>query len=402
VNQCEEKTRVLVVDDNPDNIELACQILEDQYRLLTASTGANCLALAREQQPDVILLDVMMPGMDGFEVLSALQENEVTRDIPVVFLTARYKDSDHIVKGLNLGALDYITKPFEDEILLARVGVAVRVKCAEETSRRQKRELKERVTELLEAQETLRATNLELDCANKELKAFSYSVSHDLRAPLHSIDGFSQVLLEECAAQLDEQGKECLQRVRRGTQHMGKLIDGLLKLSQVSSGTLTRQPVNLSDMASTIIAQLFEIEPQRQVNVELEEGVTAYADEGLVHAVLTNVLGNAWKYTSKKDSVNIKFGQQQKDHTTVFYVSDNGAGFNMRYAKDLFSAFHRLHKENEFPGTGIGLATVQRIIHRHGGSIWAESEVGKGATFFFTLGCVDELILPSEINIFSK
>lgn len=382
-----DKPKILMVDDHPDNVELVCQILEDQYQMLTANKGADCLEIAEDEKPDLILLDVMMPEMDGYQVLSKLQENEGTREIPVVFLTARYKDTDRIVKGLDLGAFDYITKPFDDEILLARVGVAIRVKRAEDNNRHQKQELEERIAELTVAQQALHAANLELNCKNKELEAFSYSVSHDLRSPLRSIGGFSQLVLEDYAPQLDAQGQDYLNRIYSGVQHMSKLIDDLLKMAQLSNSPLTRTSVDLSRIAKTILSQLCESHPQRKVEIQVAEGLTVSADKVLISTVLHNLLDNAWKYTAKKDQAKIEFGlvQKQEDEPPVFYVRDNGVGFDMRYAEKLFKTFQRLHRGNEFPGTGIGLATVQRIINRHGGRIWAEAEVGRGARFFFTL-----------------
>jgi signal transduction histidine kinase len=224
-----------------------------------------------------------------------------------------------------------------------------------------------------------------LTAANEELESFSYSVSHDLRTPLRSIDGFSQMLLEECDRKLDDSEKDYLQRVRNGVQYMGELIDDLLKLSKVSRGTLARKTVDLSALAEATLTHLRASDPERKVDVCIAPGLSVNADATLLSAVLENLLGNAWKYTGKVDQAVIEIGEIERDGETVFYVKDNGAGFDMRYADKLFGAFQRLHMKDEFPGTGIGLATVHRIVLRHGGRIWAEAEPGKGATFFFTL-----------------
>jgi PAS domain S-box len=225
----------------------------------------------------------------------------------------------------------------------------------------------------------------QLQAANKELEAFAYSVSHDLRAPLRSLDGFSQVLLEEYYNNLDLQGQDYLKRIRNAAQRMGQLIDDILSLSRVSRGEMSIQQVNLSEMVEEISRHMRESQINREVEFVIEEGVTVNGDGHLLHIALENLLGNAWKFTSKHKTACIQFGVQYKDNQTVYYISDDGAGFNMNFSQKLFGAFQRLHTVNEFPGTGIGLATVQRIIHRHGGEIWAEGEEEKGARFYFTI-----------------
>ncbi len=225
----------------------------------------------------------------------------------------------------------------------------------------------------------------ELTRINGELEAFSYSVSHDLRAPLRAIDGFSQALQEDYAGQIGETGIDYLQRICAGSQHMGILIDDLLSLSRVSRIEMNRTDVNLSLLAEKSISTLREIHPQRKVEVKISDNIQAQGDAHLLEIVLDNLMANAWKYTSKKQSACIEFGITEKEYENIYYVKDDGAGFDMQYATKLFSAFQRLHG-NEFEGTGIGLATVSRIIHRHGGKIWATAQPGQGATFYFTLG----------------
>ena len=237
-----------------------------------------------------------------------------------------------------------------------------------------------------EVDDELKQRTAALEAANKELEAFSYSVSHDLRAPLRSIDGFSQALLEDYTDKLDEGGQDYLRRVRAASQRMGHLIDDILKLSRVIRAEVRREEIDLSGLAREVAGELREQQPERPVEWTIHENVTAFADAGLMRAVLQNLLGNAWKFTGKQPHPRIEFGTtRQEDGTCVYFVRDNGAGFDMAYAQKLFGAFQRLHAESEFAGTGIGLATVQRIIHRHGGRIWAESAVGQGATFSFTL-----------------
>ena len=225
----------------------------------------------------------------------------------------------------------------------------------------------------------------ELERTNKELEAFSYSVSHDLRAPLRAIDGFSHALLEDYSGRLDDEGKDYLNRVRAGCQRMGRLIDDLLDLSRVIRHELRFEAVDLSAVARSVASQLTQAEPDRKVDLAVGDDLRAHGDPGLLRIALENLLGNAWKFTGKTASPRIEFGAAAKDGGRVFFVRDNGAGFDMAYADKLFGAFQRLHDAGEFPGTGIGLATVHRIVHRHGGRIWAEAAVGRGATFYFTL-----------------
>ncbi|HQS57994.1 MAG: hypothetical protein B7Y56_06360 [Gallionellales bacterium 35-53-114] len=224
----------------------------------------------------------------------------------------------------------------------------------------------------------------ELENTNKELESFSYSVSHDLRAPLRSIDGFSQLLLKRYSEHLDATGKDYLERVRRASQHMGQLIDDLLQLSKVTRGSLKREQIDLGKIAEKVADDLKNTNPGRVVRFVLQQNLSIFADGGLMHIVMENLLGNAYKYTAKKPAAEIEFGMHNTNGENVFFVRDNGDGFNMEYAHKLFGAFQRLHGASEFEGTGIGLATVQRIIHRHHGNVWAEAKEGKGATFYFT------------------
>jgi len=225
----------------------------------------------------------------------------------------------------------------------------------------------------------------QLEVMNKELESFAYSVSHDLRAPLRGIDGFSQVLLEEYKDKVDEQGKDYLHRVRSASQRMGQLIDDMLNLSRVSCSEINIQQVNLSEMFREISDELLEIQPERQVEFIVQKGIKARGDSHLLRIVLENLIGNAWKFTSNHPTAQIEFGMQLQNEVPVYFIRDDGAGFNMKYTQKLFGAFQRLHSTTEFPGTGIGFATVQRVIHRHGGKVWAEGEIEKGATFYFTI-----------------
>ena len=241
------------------------------------------------------------------------------------------------------------------------------------------------ITERKRAEEEVKSYSVQLEAANKELESFSYSVSHDLRAPLRGIDGFSQALLEDYSDRLDNVGQDYLKRVRSGAQRMGQLIDDLLELSRLTRSEMRDDEVDLSAIAGDITGGLREGEPHRQVDLSISPDLVVRGDPALLRAVLSNLLGNAWKFTAGKEHARIELGMEESEEGKAYFVRDNGAGFDMAYADKLFGVFQRLHNTTEFPGTGIGLATVQRIVHRHGGRVWAEGEVGKGATFYFTL-----------------
>jgi hypothetical protein len=235
-------------------------------------------------------------------------------------------------------------------------------------------------------EESVRARTKELEAANRDLESFSYSVSHDLRAPLRAIEGFSQLLFTEHAHKLEGTALNYLHRILGSTKRMAQLIEDLLNFASLGRVAIRRSTVNLSALAREIFDELYVSSPRTQVKVHIEGRMSADGDPGLLRIALQNLFSNAWKYTSKRVEARIEFG-----HTTgasgecIYYVRDNGAGFDAQYADRLFGVFQRLHAESEFPGTGVGLATVQRILHRHGGRIWAESAVEKGATFYFTL-----------------
>ncbi len=248
-------------------------------------------------------------------------------------------------------------------------------KLAEEEIKRLNEELEQRVIE---------RTN-QLEAVNKELESFAYSVSHDLRAPLRSVDGFSHALLEDYQGKLDATGKSYLERIRKATQHMGNLIDDILKLSRVVQAEFHREHIDLTNMIDKIFSVYKKNNPDRKVKMAIQKEIIIQGDPNLMQIALANLMDNAWKFTGKQKDPSIEFGAIPKEGENAFFLRDNGVGFDMSYVDKLFGAFQRLHTMDEFPGTGIGLATVQRIIHRHGGKIWAEGEVGKGATFFFTI-----------------
>lgn len=250
-------------------------------------------------------------------------------------------------------------------------------------------EIQRRDAELLEAQALLERRVFErtaqLETANKELEAFSYSVSHDLRTPLRGIDGFGQILLEDYSSKLDDQGKEYLRRLRAASQRMAQIIDDLLKLARVTRAELSLEDVDLGALAQDVAEKIRAQYPERNVRLDIASGLMARVDVRLMRIALENLLSNAWKFTGQQIEARIEFGASELNGKSMFFVRDNGAGFDMTYVNKLFGAFQRLHDTKEFPGTGIGLATVQRVVQKHGGRIWAEGAVKGGATFFFTL-----------------
>ena len=266
----------------------------------------------------------------------------------------------------------------EDGIITHYQGIIVDIterKRAEEKIRKLNRELEKRV----------RRRTRQLEAVNSELESFVYSVSHDLRAPLRAMDGFSEALAEDYAEKLEEKAKTYIKRVQRASRKMGQLIDDLLSLSQVSRGDLSFQKFDFSALAESVMSDLLQAQPERQVQVSIEPNLVGHGDLRLLRVVLYNLLDNAWKFTGKVDEVKIEFGRIETERGPAFFVRDNGVGFDMRYVHKLFGAFQRLHAESEFEGTGIGLATVARIVGRHGGQAWGEGKVGRGATFCFTL-----------------
>jgi two-component system, NtrC family, sensor kinase len=383
--------RILAVDDSLTYLhDVAEQLRQEGYDVIPARSGEEALELLLVQPVDCILLDLVMPGLSGQETCRRIKESVAWRDIPLIMHTA-LEEQDAMIAGINAGADDYIAKSSEREVLFARVRAQLRRKQFEDENRSIREQLlqKEREGVVAHSAQEIAASRAifvaELERKNSELEAFSYSVSHDLRAPLRSIDGFSKLLLDDHAGALNAKGKDYLLLVRASAQRMGELIDDLLLLSRVGRAGLVRDRVDLSGIARVAAEELQRKDPDRQVTICIEEPLSAQADDGLMRVLLENLLGNAWKFTANVPAARIEVRTEQKESGTVFFVRDNGAGFDMSYAEKLFNPFQRLHTEAEFPGTGIGLATVHRIVDRHGGRVWADSAVGQGATFYFTI-----------------
>jgi two-component system, sensor histidine kinase and response regulator len=391
--------KILLVDDQPENLLSAEAVLESLgERIVKAESGAEALLQLLDNEFAVIVLDIMMPDMDGFETAALIRQRERSRLTPIIFLTALGRSEEHIRRGYDLGAVDYMTKPFVPEILRSKVSVFVELHRKTALLARQSWLLQQRNDELRraverssQAEEQVKALNRhlarqvdELNEVNRELETFSYTVSHDLRAPLNRIGGFSQALLDFHSAQLNDEARLYLQRIDKSARHMSDLVEDLLNFSRLTKVELNENRVNLSVVAAAIASDLRAREPERQVEFVIAPGTEVWGDASLLRAALLNLLENAWKFTRRREAGRIEFGAENRGER-VFFVRDNGAGFAMSEAPRLFRPFQRLHKESDFQGTGIGLATVERVIRRHGGRVWAEAAPERGATFYFTL-----------------
>lgn len=369
-NQRGQRPGILAfVADKPQSGTLA-EILGDTCHVTLTGSDAEFLRLAAQHPaPDLILIDWLLPGKAGLELCHALKASPQTTNIPIIFLTSKGAVDDE-VQVFAAGAVDYLHKPLNPPVVRARIRMHLALS-------RQRQILKQR-TEQLEA-------------LNKELESFCYSVSHDLRAPLRAVRGFSQALLDDHAAGLAPQAQDYLQRVLSAGERMDELIVDMLELSRVSRSQFTRETVDLSQLVRTTAEQICQRHPHRDISIHVQDNLLVQGDARLLHIAVENLLENACKFTAQTVQPRIEFGSRVEAGTTVHFIRDNGIGFDPRYADKLFLPFQRLHNYSDYPGTGIGLATVQRVISRHGGRIWGKSAVGEGAEFCFTLAGAGEL-----------
>lgn len=384
-----ESTRVniLLVDDKPANLVALEAMLQDlKQNLVLASSGREALRKLMTDDFAVILLDVKMPEMDGFETATLIRQRDKSRDTPIIFLTAADRNQTLAVRGYAVGAVDYLVKPIVPEFVRSKVSVFVELAKKSAELKRQAERLRRNEQEARDLADTRAELVRDLEHKNRELESFSYAVSHDLKAPLRRIESFSKALLDTQGDSLDPTGKHFLGRVREASENMSQLIEDVLHLSRVTRAEITSREVDLSALVTLLLARMQEAEPERPVDTRIRPGVIVQGDGQLLRIALQNLLDNAWKFTRARESAMIEFGLSHSGGETQYFVRDNGAGFDMAYVGRLFGPFQRLHREKDFPGTGIGLATVQRIIHRHGGRVWGEGAVDNGATFHFTLG----------------
>jgi two-component system, sensor histidine kinase and response regulator len=360
----EARPKVLLVDDADANLVALEGLLATlSCDLVRAQNGNEALRQLLKHEFAVVLLDVQMPDMDGYEVARHARDNPATREVPIVFVTAMHETKESVLRGYDAGAFDLLFKPVDPYVLRSKVQVFLDLYSSRQRLRK----------EIEAHRETL-----------AEVEAFNYSVSHDLRAPLRPLDGFSRVLIEDYGDRLDDAGRNYLTRIRAAAQRMGALIDDMLSLSRVSRVNVARRPVDLSALVSDIGKELSAETPTRQVELSCEPDLRVNADPGLLRIAMENLLRNAWKFTGGRSPATIGFGKRRQGEA-AFFIRDNGVGFDPAHASRLFQPFQRLHRAEDFAGTGIGLAIVNRIIRRHEGRIWAESAPDQGATFYFTL-----------------
>lgn len=423
--ELQEQASILIVDDREDKrLAMETVISEIDARIVKVDSGKEALRALLNNDFAVILLDVNMPAMDGFETAFLIRQRKQSEHTPIIFVTGISDTDTHVTRGYSLGAVDYILTPVVPDVLRTKVSVFVelykktqQLKRQAERLRRAHDELESRVrertaelakvntdlqAEIAERQrveEKIRKINgdleqrvmdrtVELEMANQELEAFTYSVAHDLQAPLRNIVSYSQMLEEDFGPQVPEDARQYWQRIGSRAQYMAQLVNDLLNLSRISKQSLNRQEIKLKNMAEELIAALKAENPRRQIHWEVGNLPSLSGDPNLVRLVMVNLLSNAVKYTQTRPEATIEIGETGSNGEASIFIRDNGVGFDMKYADKLFGVFQRLHPPGQFEGTGVGLATVARIIRKHGGRVWAEAEEGKGATFYFTLGSV--------------
>jgi len=447
---------VVIAEDSPTQAAHLKLILEGQrFRVVVTRNGKEALEALRQHKPTLVITDIVMPEMDGYELCRHIRADERIADLPVILLTG-LSDPEDVFKGLECGADNFIPKPYDPENLVARIdyllanahlGIREKVQTSMEvflagrkhviTSDRaqmlnlllstyeaavkKNRELAEARDELTKLNEQLegkvlertaalaaevgerkraetevrklneelelrvRERTVELEAANRELEAFSYSVSHDLRSPLRAVGAFSKELRQEFSHHLPAEAQELLSRVISNAQRMTQLIDDLLHFFRLNRQPLSKQPVAILPIVQHLLEELRREHKKRSLEIRLGDLPDSIGDRSLLTQVFANLLSNAFKFTRHTDKAVIEIGYIYQEGEGAYFVRDNGAGFDMQYAGKLFGVFQRLHRQDEFEGTGVGLSIVQRIIQRHGGRAWAQGELGKGATFFFTL-----------------
>lgn len=364
---------ILILDDDINLRKTLGDILNFRgYRFLTAQSGQEALGRIGQQEISVALIDLRLEDMSGLDVLAQIKV--ISPDTECILLTG-YASQASAIEAINHGAYSYLQKPADLEQLFLTIQRAVEKRTAVQSLRQLNAELEGRVQQ----------RTAELQLANRELEAFSYSVSHDLRAPLRAIQGFSHILVEDYAQVLDDEGKRLLHVIGENANKMDALITALLNLSRLARFDLARHPVDMTSLAADAYAALADAETRQSFVFTLHNLPPAAGDATLLRQVWFNLLSNAIKFTRAKSQRTVEVGALTNDDEDVYFVRDSGAGFDPKYASKLFGVFQRLHSLDEFEGIGIGLAIVQRVIHRHGGRVWAESQPGAGATFYFSL-----------------
>ncbi len=414
------RVEILIVEDSPTQAQKLQYILEQKgYPVTLAANGVLALAAARQNKPTLIISDVVMPEMDGYELCRQVKSDPDLADVPVILVTT-LSDPRDVILGLECRADNFILKPYDERYLLGRVqfvlinremrqtdqpGMGLEIYfegqrhfitadrlqilnlllSTYEAAMRRNRELSLAQDALQRTNSELLQRTAELEAANKDLEAFSYSVSHDLRGPLRAINGFSAILLEDHAAELSPDARQLLTTVIDTAKQMNALIEDLLRFSRLGTQSLSKKPVNIANLVHEVLDELGRDREGRQIEIQLGDLPDCVGDHALIKQLFVNLLSNAFKFTGHREKAVIEIGCAEDHGSNVYFVRDNGAGFDVSKARQLFGVFQRFHSQHEFEGTGVGLSIVQRIVVRHGGRIWAEAEVEKGAVFHFIL-----------------
>jgi len=367
---------ILIVDDEVPQLRALCETLSRLgYETVGVSSGADALKALQGQQFDLILTDLMMPVMDGLSVIR--QALEIDPNLVAIMMTGAGTIGT-AVEAMKAGALDYILKPFKASAILPVISRALAVRYLRVENAALNRSLRGRTVEL-------EVANKELEAANKELRVFSFLVSHDLRSPLNAIKGYSSILLDQYHADLPTEAQRYLKTIVRSALQMSQLIDDLLRLCSLGLHTLIKEQINTELLVDEVLSEVRNEITDRDVHFSVSQLPDCVGDRALLKQVFVNLLSNAVKFTRQRERAVIEIRCKSGDGEKVYFVRDNGAGFDMQTAGSLFGDFRRLHSQTEFEGTGVGLSIVRRIIERHGGRVWAEAEVDKGAAFFFVL-----------------
>jgi len=414
------RVEILIVEDSPTQAQKLQYILDQKgYPVTLAANGVLALAAARQNKPTLIISDVMMPEMDGYELCRQVKSDPDLADVPVILVTT-LSDPRDVILGLECRADNFILKPYDERYLLGRVqfvlinremrqtdqpGMGLEIYfegqrhfitadrlqilnlllSTYEAAMRRNRELSLAQDALQRTNSELLQRTAELEAANKDLEAFSYSVSHDLRGPLRAINGFSAILLEDHAAELSPDARQLLTTVIDTAKQMNALIEDLLRFSRLGTQSLSKKPVNIANLVHEVLDELGRDREGRQIEIQLGDLPDCVGDHALIKQLFVNLLSNAFKFTGHREKAVIEIGCAEDHGSNIYFVRDNGAGFDVSKARQLFGVFQRFHSQHEFEGTGVGLSIVQRIVVRHGGRIWAEAEVEKGAVFHFIL-----------------
>lgn len=395
----EEPCSILVVDDLPENLlALECVLSTLKQNIVKANSCNEALRYVLDHDFAVILLDVKMPETDGFQTATLIRARERSKHVPIIFLTG-LSGNDDMIRGYSMGAVDYLSKPFNPEVLRSKVAVFVDLYRVRAQASRQARELaatnqrlEQEIIERRRTEGQLKDHQAKLEAANTELEAFSYSVSHDLRAPLRHITNFAHLLQEQASSHLDDEGRMFVTNIFESAARMGCLINDLLEFSRMARTEIQHQRVNMDSLVKDVIEQLQSEVVGRHISWNISHLPEVQGDSAMLRQVMVNLIANAIKYTRPRERANIVIGYRTEDkQETVIFIRDNGVGFDMEYASKLFGVFQRLHSVTQFEGTGIGLANVRRIIARHGGRTWAEGTVHKGAAFYFSLPMSDAM-----------